>query len=312
MYSFVYQIYFILKRIEKRRKEQKKVSSRLVTFLLGHLEAYYNVFWKRWIISHPSTQNYLNKKPRREKIVVSLTTYPGRIDTIWMTIETLLRQSVKPDAVILWLAKEQFDGLNSLPESLLRLQAKGLTIRFCDDLRSHKKYYYALQECQHDLVVLADDDMFYPRDTIQKLLRLHKQNPKDICCMTGQVIELEESTLPSQWRNPLLRETHWQHTDKIQVFTGSGTLIPPQALPEEAFNRENIRKLCLHADDLWITFMAHRNGTKVSTLRHWRAFPVTIYGTEVGSLYYINAGEGENQNDVQWQKLLDYYGETLC
>ena len=38
----------------------------------------------------------------------------------------------------------------------------------------------------------------------------------------------------------------------------------------------------------------------------WRPFPVCIYGTAAGSLYYIN-GEGK-QNDIQWQNLLDEYG----
>ena len=55
-----------------------------------------------------------------------------------------------------------------------------------------------------------------------------------------------------------------------------------------------------------MTFMAHRKGTKLTTLKKWRPFPVTIYGTAEGSLYYIN-GEGK-QNDVQWQNLLDHYG----
>jgi hypothetical protein len=176
-------------------------------------------------------------------------------------------------------------------------------------MRSHKKYYYALQEYPNDLVILADDDMFYPKDTIKKLLKMHKKWPNDICCITAQVIEPDFRTMPSQWRNPGLNEGGLQHVDYIQTFTGSGTLIPPSALPAETFNAEQIRKLCLHADDLWITFMAYRKGTKITTLKKWRPFPICIYGTAEGSLYYIN-GEG-NQNDVQWQNLLDHYGAGL-
>ena len=156
------------------------------------------------------------------------------------------------------------------------------------------------------MVILADDDMFYPRDTIKKLVKLHGKYPQDICCITAQVMEPGFSALPSQWRNPGLNEPDLQHTDRIQTFTGSGTLIPPGALPMEAFDRAVFERICLHADDLWMTFMAHRKGTKLTTLKKWRPFPVTIYGTAEGSLYYIN-GEGK-QNDVQWQNLLEYYG----
>ena len=244
---------------------------------------------------------------REQRIIVSLTTYPKRIGTIWLTIETLMRQRVKPDEIILWLAESQFcNGIADLPENLLRLQSRGLSIRFCDDLRSHKKYYYALQEYSKDLVILVDDDMFYPRDTIQKLLKMHKRWPSDICCMTAQVMEPDFQSVPSLWRNPGLGEHNWQHTDQIQAFTGSGTLIPPDALPPEAFDKDTFQRICPYADDLWVTFMAHRKGTKITTMSTWRPFPVCIYGTAAGSLYYIN-GEGK-QNDVQWQNLLDEYG----
>lgn len=309
MYSLIYHLFFLLKRVEKKRRNSNRPPSRIVSFLIGYAEWFYNVSVRRWYEKHPTQKFGLNKKNRNQKIIVSLTSYPKRINTIWLTIETLLRQSTKPDEVILWLAESQFEnGLNSLPENLLRLQGRGLTIRFCEDLRSHKKYYFALQEFPNDLVVLADDDMFYPRDTIQKLMRMHKKWPEDICCITSQVMEPAFCAVPSKWRNPHLVEV-LEHSDKIQAYTGSGTLIPPGALPGDIFRTDIFQELCPHADDLWIAFHAHRSGIKLTTLKKWRPFPITIYGTSEGSLYYIN-GEG-NQNDVQWQNLLDYYGADI-
>lgn len=307
MYSFVYKAYYALKRKEKRLRETGSMLSALDKKLIDYSEWFYNIPFVRWCAKFPCQKAGVTAKKRDQKIIVSLTTYPKRINTIWLTIETLLRQTVKPDEIILWLADSQFEnGLKNLPESLLRLQRRGLTIRFCEDLRSHKKYYFALQEYPNDLVVLADDDMFYPRDTVAKLLHMHKQYPDDICCITAQVIEPGFSAMPSKWRNPKLDEHNLQHSDQIQAFTGSGTLIPPKALPVEAFDIDCIKSLCFHADDLWITFMAHWGGTRITTMKKWRPFPVTIYGTAEGSLYYINAEE--NQNDVQWQNLLDHYG----
>lgn len=307
MYTLVYDAFFRLRKRARKRSLIGKSQSKLDRQMLNNCEWFFNVPVAHWFERHCSHQMGTTKVKRAQRIVVSLTTYPKRISTVWLTIETLLRQSVKPDEIILWLAEPQFpEGLSELPSSVLRLQDRGLTIRFCDDLRSHKKYFYALQEYAEDLVILADDDMFYPRDTIQKLLQMHKRWPEDICCITAQIIEPTFSAMPSVWRNPSPNEHTLQHTDRIQAFTGSGTLIPPKALPEEAFDKEAIRQLCPYADDLWITFMAHRNGTRLSTLKKWRPFPVSIYGTAEGSLYYIN-GEG-NQNDVQWKNLLEHYG----
>lgn len=305
MYTLVYSFYFSLCRYVKKHH-----TSGIIQRLLGYCESYFNLYLpKRWKKQN-CLQSGVTEQKREQKIVISLTSFPKRINTIWLTIETLLRQSVKPDEVILWLADSQFNGLDSLPENLLRLQKRGLTIRFCDDLRSHKKYYYALQEHPEDLVILADDDLFYPKDTVKQLLEMHKQWPEDICCMSAQVISPNFTSMPSQWRNPKPEEHNWQHSNQIQAYTGSGTLIPPHALDSNAFDQSAIRELCPYADDLWITFMAHRNGTRVTTLKKWRSFPVTIYGTAEGSLYYIN-GEGK-QNDVQWKNLLEHYGVDKC
>ena len=291
MYSLIYRFYFSLKRKVKKLHLRGKNESRMIQRLLDYCQWFFNIPLAGWYHKHPSHKSGVTEKKRKQKVVVSLTTYPKRIGTVWLTVETLMRQTVKPDEIILWLADSQFEaGRNGLPENLLRLQNRGLTIRFCDDLRSHKKYYYALQEYAQDLVILADDDMFYPRDTIKKLLQLHKKYPDDICSMTAQVIGPDFTVVPSNWRNPRLNEK-LQHSD---------------ALHRDAFCKPVFQEICCYADDLWIAFQAARKGTKVTTLKKWRPFPICIYGTAEDSLYYIN-GEGK-QNDVQWQNLLNYYG----
>ena len=79
----------------------------------------------------------LNMCKRDSEIIVSLTSYPARITTVHMTIMTLLNQKVKPDKVILWLAKEQFPkGMASLPKKLIALQNVGLKIEWTHDIRS--------------------------------------------------------------------------------------------------------------------------------------------------------------------------------
>ena len=304
MYTIVYGIYFSLKRAEKRRREKGKKESEFIRFLLGYCEWFYNIPYRRWMEKHPSNSYGLNKKNRSKRIVVSMTSYPKRIDTVWLTIETLMRQTVKPDKIILWLADSQFNGIESLPKELVRLQNRGLTIRFCDDLRSHKKYYYVMQEYPNDLIILVDDDMFYPYDTIKCLTRMHKKYPDDICTMTAQVMGDSYISKPSSWRNPYMNEV-FEHSENIQIFTGSGSLYVPNALDKQVFDVNNIRELCPYADDLWLTFMAHRKGTKITAKAPWRPFPITIYGTGKDSLYYINAEAG--QNDAQWSEMNKYF-----
>ena len=278
----------------------KKVLDRLVDYI----EAYYNLSVVKKYRKHPTNRCGVTEVKREQKIIVSLTSYPKRIETIWITIETILRQSMKPDEIILWLAESQFEGIESLPEELIDQQKRGLTIRFCDDLRSHKKYFYVMQEYPTDIVILFDDDMFYPSDTIEKLWEIHQKYPKDICSISTQVMDPSFESIPSGWRNPKINEKV-EHSDKVQIFTGSGSLFVPGALSKTVFNKELLLELCPYADDLWITFMAYQNRTRISSVERWRAFPITIYGTSEGSLWYTNAQEGKN--DEQWKAILEHF-----
>ena len=78
---------------------------------------------------------------------------------------------------------------------------------------------------------------------------------------------------------------------------------------EKLFDVKLIQKLCPYADDLWLTFMAYRNNTKITAETPWRSFPITIYGTAEGSLWYVNAAEG--QNDEQWRAMLEYFNGSM-
>src|SRR5882757_9969542 len=72
-------------------------------------------------------------------LIVSLTSYPPRFKTLDLTLRCLLAQSIRADQTILWIAHRDRQAITEEIESLT---SKGLTIRYCEDVRSHKKYAY--------------------------------------------------------------------------------------------------------------------------------------------------------------------------
>ena len=50
----------------------------------------------------------LNREKRETKLIFTLTSFPDRIDSVQYTLRTLFMQSMKPDRVILWLAKDVY------------------------------------------------------------------------------------------------------------------------------------------------------------------------------------------------------------
>lgn len=237
----------------------------------------------------------LNDKQRDEKIIVSLTSFPARIDCVGYSIKSLFNQTVKPDRIILWLATEQFEN-RELPELLKTLQSKGLEIKYCEDLKSHKKYHYALKYQKPDeLVITYDDDLIYPENSIEKLIKLHQKYPECVVTNRAQTAEFENGEfLPySKWK---VRSSIGVKEPVSVLFpsTGGGTLYPYNAVNKEAFNVEKMMRIAFSADDLWMRFMSALNDTKVvKTVKNHKTFTV-IDGSQTESLQIENCIGGAN------------------
>lgn len=220
----------------------------------------------------------LNKENREEVITLSLTSFPARINVVHLAIKSLLNQSVKADRIILWLAESQFED-RVLPQELIELKQYGLEIRFCeDDLLGHKKHYMAIKEQRaNEVVVTYDDDIIYPKDSLERLLRLHKRFPECVICNRAQAIQYDSNGKiinPGRWKT-ISDIGVGVPTYKLLPSNGGGVLYPYHALCIDSYDVHKINQLCLKADDLWMMFMALQNGTKtVKTRKYHRTFSV--------------------------------------
>ena len=107
----------------------------------------------------------IDEDNKDEEIIVSLTSFPERMEDINYCIYSLLTQSLKPNKVVLWLANEEFPNKEKdLPKSLLDLKKNGLTIKWCDNYYSYKKLIPSLREYPDSCIVTADDDFYYYKD----------------------------------------------------------------------------------------------------------------------------------------------------
>lgn len=245
---------------------------------------------------------------KNSDVIVSLTSHPARIDTIHLTVKTLLNQTVKPRSVMLWLAKEQFPmGENELPKKLLALKKNGLEIRFCEDLRPHKKYYYTMKENPECYVITADDDVFYPENLVESLMNTSKVYPDTVICTLGVRITLDDS-------GDVFSADRWNYIDGgteptyAVMPTGiGGVLYPPHVLSEEVFDKDALTKLCLNADDLWLKAMALLNAKKTVKIDGPAKTFFTILKTQKSGLYYDNALE--DKNSIAWKNIMEAYPE---
>lgn len=218
-----------------------------------------------------------SSKHNRKQVIVSLTSFPKRIPTLHLVIECILRQTVKPDKIVLYLTQSQVPDIKSLPKSLLDLQKRGLEIKLCpDEIRSHTKYFYAMQQFPEDIVITVDDDLFYRTDLIESLLKNHENHPNAI------IANWTKEIIPGKTKYTEWPDNHVPHENCSQLLLGvSGVLYPPHAIDEDAFDVESIKNLSLTADDVWLTAMARKKGTPIYfTGYEYNHLPVLIRNNE--------------------------------
>lgn len=245
---------------------------------------------------------------RSRDIIVSFTTYPKRISTIHMVVDNISRQTMKPDKVFLYLAAEQFPKREAeLPPSLQKQMYEGsVEIKWCDDIRSHKKYFYAMQDYPESLIITVDDDLVYPDDMIENLYYSYLCNPDCVSAMRAHIVAVNNldktiksyNSWPKEYRGKTL-------TPSMQLFatSGAGTLYPPNAVNERAFNKKKIAELCPLADDVWLHMMQLVNNTPVVCASN--GFYINfIDGTQADSLFAVNVEDG--QNDVQYNAVREW------
>lgn len=241
-------------------------------------------------------------------ITVSLASYPARIASVHLAVRSLLRQTLKADRVILWLAREQFpQGEEELPAELTALVGEGLTIGWCEDLGPHKKYFYAMQQYPEDIIITADDDMEYPQELIETLYRCYRTFPYAVCCMRAHGIRLgaDKSVAPySQWERDSTRV--YMPSMSLMATGVGGVLYPPHCMANELYNKDRFMLMCPAADDLWLKIMQVMALTP-TVIAGSIPQDAQIPGTQDTALWRSNDSKGDNDRCLR--AILDVYNE---
>lgn len=255
----------------------------------------------------------INKKPRNnKKIIVSLTSYGRRVTKVLpFTIVSLLRQTYKPDIILLWLDNDNWNSTN-IPKKLKALERKGLMIKFCKDIKSYKKLIPTLTLFPNDIIITCDDDIYYRRNMIERLVNAYEKDPSHIYAHRAHNITFtEEGKLKSY--NDWMQEVSNQTSRRIFPTSGGGSLYSKNLLYKDVCKEDLFMKLAPNADDVWFYFMELLKGTTCSVLpnKGYIYIPLDAFYQHFhrnSNLYSYNCLE--SQNDTQIRKVMEYYKLT--
>jgi hypothetical protein len=178
-----------------------------------------------------------------------------------------------------------------------------------ENLKSHKKYFYAMKEFPESIILTVDDDKLYPKDLVETLEKLHSQWPYCVCCTRGHIIQIDEHKRFKKYKEWIYNPNIEEKPSAYLCPTGvGGVLYPPQCLDQEVLNSRSIKTLCLNADDLWLKFMAIRKGTKAVKSSKYRIEFYDVYNTQKIALNKTNVNK--EYNDRQLKNICSYYDFT--
>lgn len=247
-------------------------------------------------------------------VIVSMTSYGERVTkTTPAAVLSLLRQSVRPEKIVLWLDRTRWSDAN-LPDELKRLRKYGLDVRYRKDVRSYTKLVHALEEFPDMPVITVDDDLYYSRSFVKELYEEHVAYPSDIITLNFRYPEFYTDGKTAPYRK--WKEWHL-HADDSRLYPMlifpegfGGVLYPPGALHPDASDPDLFLRLSPTADDIWFYVMGLLRHTDKRYIRNTR----TSYGyldllrqiRTHDRLHDLNVVK--SNNDTQLQQSLAHYG----
>ena len=243
-----------------------------------------------------------------EATIISLTSYPARIESVYQTIISLINQTCKPTKIVLWLAESQFPGKkSSLPDSLVELESSLFEIRWCADIKSYKKLIPALQQFKNFNVVTADDDIIYPRDWFEKLYNSYSStvSEKIIWCHRAHVVKIN-SGIVEKYKNWSMKCYDTSPSFRVFCTTGGGVFFPKNCFSENLPN--DYMEICPTADDVWFWGMLILNDYKICVVKNPMRGLELNEASQDDALWLSNI---ETQNDISLSNLFNKYPEIL-
>lgn len=212
-------------------------------------------------------------------ILVSLTTTSQRLHLCRMTLASLLLQSRKPDRILVWISERPYlrdqgitdaARLDAIRRDLAPL-GNIIEFRWTHNIGPYRKLMPTLQTCQRDdLIVTADDDIFYGEHWLERLLGAFGQANQDgdnymVAARVRAVLANPLGRNRSYLSWPVIN-TAEDLTDQFVVTFGGGAVLRKSFFMSGDIRNVDYLRLAPTADDLWCSKLLIRNEITVRTV----------------------------------------------
>ena len=190
------------------------------------------------------------------RIIISLTTIPTRISKLKPTIDSIKKQSIKPDKIVLNIPKK-FSRTGEkyiIPKWIVR--DKKITINHCgEDKGPIMKLFPTifLENDPESIIISIDDDNCYGKHMIEELCKYSSQYNNAAFGSSGLILTNDHQSM-----------SHSVHLNNVTVLEGFGAVAYKRKFFDEDFS-EYVNKVCENiqcklSDDITISnYLASKN-----------------------------------------------------
>jgi hypothetical protein len=243
------------------------------------------------------------------EVVVSLTSFGKRIFDTYLAVESIMQGTVKPNRIVLWLSREEFEG-KTLPRTLELQKERGLEVKYCEDVKSFKKLIPSLRDFPEACIITVDDDAMYEYDLVERLVAAHRECPRAICACRVHKVKLGDNQKPVGYLDWDWCVEEYCVNSNLLFPTGvGGILYPPHSFPQQILDCNTFLSICPHADDVW--FYAMRLLNDIPVVQVYTGNPLGYFtelpSRNIGALSSKNTDPVECGNDVQLKAVFEKY-----
>lgn len=198
------------------------------------------------------------------KIILSCTTTQNRIGIFYYCLQSILKQSLKPDLILVNISKEPYledKGFTRVPEWLKK---EKVTINVVDNTGPYRKLLPALEYAhKEDFIITADDDIIYAETWLKDLITASQKVPNCITCARGRRMKKNPF---NNWRN----YGDWHLVIEpirgmnILPTGGAGVIYNKKLLNVEFLTDKKFLDIAPTTDDLWFRMASLLKKTEVA------------------------------------------------
>lgn len=208
-------------------------------------------------------RNYEHLKyASNERVVVSLSTIPERLQYMKPTLCSILSQTVRVDEIAInipWLSRK---GIKyEIPDWMTKLKNVKIYRVAMDEGPATKLLPTLRREKPNTRIIVIDDDNIYNSRLVNVLNRTFERYDKKAAITNHGLRVSCSGDLPGVWERFCYFTRPSTEVDLLQGF--SGFLVTPKMFPEQAFDIYSGPKEAISVDDIWFSGWLRYNGIQI-------------------------------------------------